>query len=92
MLHEREMPTGVYEPRLLKTRLLDGSQVMALAFVAKRDHVQYFRLTETEAAFRIRHGQGEKGRAFDYLESTLTCMDELDIHDAKLKRILRLAA
>ncbi len=92
MLHEREMPTEVYEPRHLRTRLQDGSQVMALAFVAKRDHPQYCRLKEEDAAQRIRHGLGEKGRAYEYLESTLACMDKLGIHDAKLKRILKLAA
>lgn len=91
MLHEREMPTGVYDPRFLAARLDDGRHVKALSFVALRSHEQFRRLPDSEAANCIRHGRGDKGRAYDYLECTLKRMDELGIHDAKLKRILELA-
>lgn len=92
MLHEREMPTGVYDPRFLRTRLDDGRHVKALSFVALRSHEQFRRLSLQEAATCIRLGVGEKGRAYDYLECTVKRMHELGIHDAKLKRILELAA
>lgn len=92
MLYEREMPTGVYVPRFLKTRLDDDRKINALSFVAKRDHAQFRRLSVQEAATCIKQGVGEKGRAYDYLECTVKRMDELGIHDAKLKRILELAA
>jgi cation transport protein ChaC len=90
-LFEREMKTGVYHPLFLNTRLEGGTHVKSLAFVARRDHEQYRRLDEAEAASYVKHGVGDKGRAFDYLANTLARMDELGIHDAKLKRILDLA-
>lgn len=91
MLHEREMPTGVYRPLNLKTRLEDGRHVDALAYVARRDHEQYCRLPEDKAARLIRNGFGQRGRAFDYLDCTVRRMDELGIHDASLRRILESA-
>ena len=88
MLDERELPTGVYSPLKLRTRLGDGRTVSALAYVARRDHVQYRRLPEAEAARLIAQGHGSRGRAYDYLECTLRRMDDLGIRDARLRRIL----
>jgi cation transport protein ChaC len=90
-LFEREMKTGVYHPLFLNARLEDGKDVKALSFVARRDHEQYRRLSEADAARLVRTGVGEKGRAYDYLECTLKRMDELGIHDARLWRILKSA-
>jgi cation transport protein ChaC len=91
LLDERELPTGVYHPLKLKTRLQDGRTVPALAYVARRDHEQYCRLSEAQAALLTAEGLGSKGRSYEYLECTLKRMEELGIRDARLKRILVLA-
>lgn len=91
MLDARELPTGVYDPRFLETEAEDGERIPALAYVARREHVQYRKLEIDEAAKLVRQGTGASGRAYDYLRETLDSMRKLGIKDAKLERLLKLA-
>lgn len=90
-LDARELPTGVYDPLFLQARTETGDSVLALAYVAKRDHEQYRRLDEAKTARLVREGLGKSGRAFDYLRETLDSLEKLGIRDGKLKKILELA-
>lgn len=90
-LHRREMVTGVYIPRLLKVRLAEGREVMALSFIADRQHAQYAgKLTPAEVCERIRDAVGIAGSNVDYLRNTVLHLDEMGIGDCALHRILRL--
>lgn len=90
LLHEREMITGVYDPRLLPVRLGDGGVVAAYAFVARRDHPQYVRLPLDAQARLIVGACGARGACRDYLENTVTHLRALGLPDAKLECLLRL--
>lgn len=90
-LYDRELVTGVYVPFTLPVCLDDGRKVPALAFVARRDHVQYFPPGDPEHAARlIRQGVGKAGTARDYLACTLEQMEALGIGSGALHRLLKL--
>ncbi len=90
MLHEREMITNVYTPRMLPARLDDGRRVATYGFVARRDHAQYVRPAPAEAAALIRGACGAKGACREYLENTVRHLQELGIRDSRLERLLAL--
>jgi cation transport protein ChaC len=105
-LHEREMLSGIYEPRWLKVRLrpaagspmevpgrsgsTDARSVMAAAYVADRRHGQYRRLAPEAVAECIRRGVGTAGTNIAYLENTVRHLDELGIAEGPLHDLLRL--
>ena len=89
-LHQREMVTGVYEPRWLKVRLEDDRIATALAYVADRKHPQYAgKLEIPEIARRIRLAIGRTGSNVEYLRNTLLHLEEMGIHEGVLHRVLR---
>lgn len=88
ILHERELITGVYEPRFLTTELDDGRREPAYTFVVKRDHYQYWSGPVDEAVRLIRQGRGSMGSSQDYLASTIAHMDGLGLREGKLHRLL----
>ncbi|MDQ7249850.1 gamma-glutamylcyclotransferase [Dongia sedimenti] len=89
-LHQREMVTGVYEPRWLKVRLEDGGIATALAYVADRKHPQYAgKLEIPEIARRIRLAIGRTGSNVEYLRNTVLHLEEMGIHEGVLHRVLR---
>jgi cation transport protein ChaC len=89
-LHEREMVTGVYEPRWLKLRLGNGRTAQALGYVADRKHPQYAgKLTVAEVARRIRSGIGQNGSNVEYLRNTVLHLEEMGIAECSLHRVLR---
>lgn len=91
-LHEREMMNNAYVPGFLKTRLDDGRAVPAYAFVARRDHVQYTGTLSLERTVElVLQGVGPRGTALEYLENTVTHMDDLGIGDGHMHRILKAA-
>lgn len=90
-LHEREMITGVYQPKFIRLRLQDERQVSGYVFVARRDHRQYAGPLSPEAATRlIRQGNGCTGSSRDYLAATVAHLDALGLHDEALRRLLQL--
>ncbi len=90
-LHDREMVTGVYQPKFIRLKLEDGRQVPGYVFVARRDHAQYAGLLSPDAAARlIRQGNGFTGSSRDYLANTVTHLESLGLHDEALRRLLYL--
>jgi len=90
ILHEREMVTGVYEPRWLKLHLADGSHATALSYVADRQHPQYAgKLAVTEVARRIRDAIGQNGSNIDYLKNTVRHLEDMGIQECSLHQVLR---
>jgi cation transport protein ChaC len=91
-LWQREMFTGAYRPALLTARLQGGTRAKLLAFVARPDHVQYFRARSPEqAAELVRQGRGARGTALDYLRNVIRHLDEIGIADGPLHRVLKAA-
>ena len=89
-LYEREMVTGVYNPRWLKVRLDNGREVAAAGFVVDTAHAQYAgRLSYPEMARLIRQGEGGRGSCIEYLRNTVEHLDALDMHDHALHQLLR---
>lgn len=89
-LHQREMVTGVYEPRWVKVRLEHGQIATALTYVADRKHPQYAgKLDVAEMARRIRRAVGRTGSNVEYLRNTVQHLEEMGIHEGVLHRVLR---
>ena len=91
-LWQREMITAIYLPRWLRTRLPDGAEARVLAFVADPTHEQYAGRLDDETMVRlVLQGKGKRGLCLEYLRNTLDHLDEMDIHDSTLRRIVRRA-
>lgn len=91
ILHQREMISGVYEPRFAPLRLDDGRRVSGYVFTARRDHAQYAGpLTPERAAALIRQGIGSIGSSRDYLAQTVARLGQLGLRDGALQNLLRL--
>lgn len=90
-LDEREQVTKVYCPHFVEAHLNDGRSVTAYTFVVRRDHEQYVHLPIDEQARLVAHGAGDRGRALDYLTSTIEHIDELGISDPQLHKVLKMA-
>lgn len=88
MLDDRELVTGVYHPRFLPLRLDDGRRVAAYAYVANRDHGQYWSGTAGQAVALIRQGHGACGAARDYLADCVRHLADLGMADHALRRLL----
>jgi cation transport protein ChaC len=89
-LHNREMITGVYDPRWFTIETPVGT-CRAAAFVVDRNHEQYAgKLTARRTADYIAQGVGTMGTNLDYLRSTVAHLDELGIGDGALHRLLRI--
>ncbi len=91
-LDARELVTGVYMPKFLKTRLDDGRLTDAYAYIARPEHRQYaggISLDKTVAIISTAHGK--EGPSLQYLENTVDKLDEFGITDGPLHRILEKA-
>ncbi len=89
-LHEREMSTRVYHPRLVKLYTPQGP-VRGLAFVVDRHHVQYTgRLSLEVTAALIADAAGNRGPCAEYLYNTVQHLEELSIDPGQLRPLLRL--
>jgi len=88
-LWDREMVTGVYQPRTLSAHV-NGRKVRCRTFTAARGHVQYAgRLSIAETAAMIASASGVGGSNRSYLANTVAHLDELGIGDGPLHAILR---
>ena len=91
-LWEREMVTGVYEPRWLRCDTAQGSQ-RALAFTLSRHSPNWTgELSDTELLHIFTHARGRYGTTLDYLLRTVQGLREHGIRDAELERQWHLAA
>jgi len=89
-LWQREMPTGVYDPRWLPCRTAQG-EVRALAFTLSRKSPQHTgRLSDAQVLDILRHSRGRYGTTLDYLLSTAQCLAERGVKDREIERLVAL--
>jgi cation transport protein ChaC len=90
-LWEREMPTGVYDPRWLRCHT-SGGPIRALAFTLNRRSPSYTgRLSDDEVLHVLRHARGRYGSTLDYLLRTAQALREHGMLDRELGRLVALA-
>ena len=91
-LWEREMPTGVYDPRWLPARTPRG-EVKALAFtLSRRSEAFMGRLGDEQMLHILRHASGRYGSTLQYLVATAHALRERGVHDREVQRLMALAA
>lgn len=89
-LWQREMPTGVYDPRWLPCRTPLGD-VNALAFTLSRKSPQHTgRLPESQLVEILRHSRGKYGTTLEYLVATAQCLAERGVRDREIERLMAL--
>ena len=90
-LWEREMPTGVYDPKWLACETPDGT-VKALTFTLSRKSPNFTGQLETSTYRQIfEKSQGRFGSTLDYAKQTFDCLQKVGINDKELGRLLALA-
>lgn len=90
-LWQREMPTGVYDPRWLDC-VTPGGRVRALAFTLSRRSPNFTgELSEARYREIFASATGRYGTSLDYAHQTLVELQRHAIHDAALARLVRLA-
>jgi glutathione-specific gamma-glutamylcyclotransferase len=87
-LWEREMLTGVYDPRWLRCSTPQGP-VQALAFTLSRRSPNYCgKLSDTQYAQIFKHSRGRYGTTLDYAQQTYDALLREGIHDRALQQML----
>jgi cation transport protein ChaC len=90
-LWAREMPTGVYQPRMLPLATPAGT-VQALAFTLPRHSPACLpRLPDEQVLDILRHSRGRYGTTLDYLLDTAAALQAHGIPDREVKRLVMLA-
>ena len=90
-LWAREMPTGVYDARLLPCRTPQGPLV-ALAFtLSRRSEACLSHLPEPELLHILRHARGRYGSTLDYLAQTAAALRDKGVRDREIERLMALA-
>lgn len=90
-LWDREMPTGVYDPKWLPCQTADGP-VRALAFTLSRHSPSYTgEIDDASLIGILRHARGRFGSTLDYLVETGACLRKHGIRDTTIERQLALA-
>src|SRR5260221_13560510 len=89
-LWHREMPRGVYQPRLVPAQIGRSRRpVRALAFLADPSHPAYVRELDLHGRARlVAQGIGQRGPNVDYIRNTLDHMHAVGVRDPHLERIL----
>jgi cation transport protein ChaC len=91
-LWEREMVTGVYDPRWLPARTPSGT-VMALAFTLSRRSESFMgRMADGQVLHILRHASGRYGTTLHYLQATAEALRERGVRDREIDRLMALAA
>jgi cation transport protein ChaC len=92
-LRAREQVSGVYRETHVPVELIKGPhrEVLALAYIVERAHPNYAGRLPLAVEARLIHGaSGLSGANLDYLVSTLRHLNELDIREPALERLLSL--
>ena len=89
-LWEREMVTGVYDPKWLRCGTRSGP-VSALAFTLSRRSPNFTGELSVEQYRAIFQGsRGRYGTTLDYADQTLRCLNQFGISDPALQKLLTL--
>lgn len=90
-LWQREMPSGVYDPRWLACQTDDGP-VQALAFTLSRRNPNFTgRIDDAQMLHILRHAQGRYGTTLDYLLQTAHALRTQQVRDREIERLVALA-
>ena len=90
-LWAREMPTGVYDPRLLPTRTPQGP-VHALAFtLSRRSPAGLPPLDDATLVEILRQARGRFGTTLEYLTETASALQSCGIQDREIERLVGVA-
>jgi cation transport protein ChaC len=90
-LWAREMPTGVYDARLLPCRTPQGT-VAALAFtLSRRSEACLARLPDDEILHILRHARGRYGTTMEYLAETAAALRGSGVRDREIERLMALS-
>lgn len=90
-LWAREMPTGVYDARLLPCRTPQGT-VPALAFtLSRRSEACLGRLADDELLHILRHASGRYGSTLEYLAETAAALRRHGVRDREIERLMALS-
>ncbi len=90
-LWKREMPTGVYDARVLTCHTTRGP-VAALAFtLPSRSPACLPRMQDAELLHIFRNARGRFGSTLDYLVRTAQALRAEGVHDAEIERQVALA-
>ena len=90
-LWQREMPTGVYDPRWLACRTAQGD-IQALAFTLSRRSPQHTgHLPDPQLIDILRHANGRYGSTLDYRLETARALRERGVRDREIERMVSLA-
>jgi cation transport protein ChaC len=90
-LWQREMPTGVYDARLLACKTAQGP-VAALAFTLNRGSQACLpRLPDAEVLHILRHARGRYGSTLEYLAQTAEALHARGVRDREIDRLIALA-
>lgn len=85
VIWSREMLADAYRPTWVTLVDKDGVRFHAIAFVMRRDCERYAgRLSLEETAGRIAQATGRLGPCSEYLERTVSAMDEIGISDGPM--------
>jgi glutathione-specific gamma-glutamylcyclotransferase len=89
-LWAREMPTGVYDARLLPCKTAKGS-VLALAFTLSRRSDSFLpHLPDAQVLHILRHARGRYGSTLDYLTETALALRQRGVRDREIERLMAL--
>jgi cation transport protein ChaC len=87
-LWDREMPTGVYDPKWLHCATEQGP-VRALTFTLSRKSPNFTgELSAQQYRDIFDRASGRYGTTLDYADKTLHCLRQHGIHDRALQRLL----
>ena len=90
-LWQREMPTGVYDPRWVPCRTAQGT-VRALAFTLDRASPAHTgELSDEQLLDILRHASGRYGSTLEYLLETAASLRRCGIRDREIERLEKLA-
>jgi cation transport protein ChaC len=90
-LWAREMPTGVYDARLVPCRTAEGP-VLALAFTLARTSPACLpRIGDAEMLHILRHAHGRYGTTLEYLAETAVALRKRGVRDREVERLMALA-
>jgi len=90
ILWRREMLTGAYRPRWVKTRSANNESIHAIAFTMNTAHERYAgRLSEAEVAAVIARATGVLGPCCSYLFSTVDHLRQMGLRDRHLECLAR---
>ena len=90
-LWDREMMSGIYQPRWVTVERDDGSDLRTLTWVVNENHVRYAGPRSVGEMARIMaDSKGKHGSCRDYLINTIREMANLGDHDPTLNEVLAL--